>query len=299
MDALLVTVIIPSYNHRDYIEGSILSVLGQTHPAIQLIVIDDGSTDGSQELIAALSQQHGFTFLAHENRGVCATLNRAMALVEGEFVVTFGSDDIMLPDRIERQVAHMVQHPEVGCVGARKHIIDGQGRRTKTASERDEVKSYFFPELLRKAKAVGAPTAMYRYKAMQEVGGYDERITLEDFQMSLHIASRGYRVDILPFAVTCYRVHDRNYSRSYRRHFRNDLMLLRAFKSHPHYMQGRTEIFNRYLGAAIKMDLNHAGRIFSRLPLTQWNRSTWRRYREYCLAVSRGKLSFVRSSRSG
>lgn len=292
MGGPLITVIIPSYNHRDYIVDSILSVLAQTHPAIQLIVIDDGSSDGSRDLISALAQEHGFTFLAHENRGVCATLNRALPLAEGEYVVTFGSDDIMLPDRVERQLAHMVLHPEVGCVGARKHIIDGQGQRTKSASERVQVKSYFFPELLRKAKAVGAPTAMYRRQAMQEVGGYDERITLEDFQMSLQIASLGYRVDILPFAVTCYRVHDRNYSRSYRRHFRNDLMLLRAFKSHPEYLQGRTEIFNRYLGAAIKMDLGHARTIFGRLPLKQWNRSTWRRYREYCLAVSRRKLSF-------
>ncbi|MBP8022142.1 MAG: glycosyltransferase [Azonexus sp.] len=298
MSVPLVTVIIPSYNHCDYIEASILSVVAQTHPAIQLIVIDDGSVDGSQALIDALAQEHGFTFLAHENRGVCATLNRALALAEGEYVVTFGSDDIMLADRIERQLAHMVQHPEVGCVGARKHIIDGQGRRTQSASARERVKSYSFPELLRKAKAVGAPTAMYRLQAMQEVGGYDERITLEDFQMSLRIASLGYRVDILPFPVTCYRVHDRNYSRSYRRHFRNDLMLLRAFKAHPDYLSGRTEVFNRYLGAAIKMDLVHARKMFSRLPLTYWNRSTWRRYREYCLAVARSKFPFWPSKSS-
>lgn len=286
----LVTVIIPSYNHRYYIEESILSVLRQTHSPIQLIVVDDGSTDGSHEVISVLSERYGFYYIAHENRGVCATLNRALELVEGDFVVTFGSDDIMLSDRIERQLSHIYKFPEVGCVGARKHIIDSKGALVKSASVRDEVRSYFFPELLRKAKAVGAPTAMYRSSAVREVGGYDEGITLEDFQMSLCIASLGYRVDILPFAVTCYRIHDRNYSRSYRRHFRNDLLLLRKFKVHPEYLKGRTEVFNRYLGAAIKADLPYARKIFSRLPLMRWNSSTWRRYREYCLAVLVGRL---------
>lgn len=284
MSQPLVTVIIPSFNHRQYIQSSITSVLQQSYPAIQLVVIDDGSTDGSPEVIEALSRRHGFAFYQHANRGVCATLNRALAFAQGEFVVTFGSDDIMLPDRIERQAAYMVQHPEVGCVGARKHLIDSAGETIKWARTRDQVKRYRFDELLRKADAVGTPTAMYRREAMLQAGGFDTRITLEDFQMTLNIAAAGYRVDILPFPVTCYRLHASNYSKSYRRHFRNDLRLLRKFKQHDDYLSGRTEVFNRYIGAAITMDLPFAGRTFSRLPLAHWNRGTWKRYREYWCA---------------
>ena len=287
----LVTVIIPSFNHRQYIESSINSVLQQTYPAIELIVIDDGSTDGSPEVIEALSQRHGFAFYQHANRGVCATLNRALEFARGEFIVNFGSDDIMLPDRIERQTAYMLEQPQVGCIGARTHLIDSAGKTIKMARPRSKVKHYQFDELLRKADAVGTPTAMYRHAAIVQAGGFDTRISLEDFQISLNIAAAGYRVDILPFAVTCYRLHGNNYSNSYRRHFRNDLLLLRKFKQHPAYLPGRTEVFNRYLIAGITKDLPFAARLFARLPLNHWNRSTWKRYRDYCYARMRRWLA--------
>lgn len=93
----LVTVIIASYNHGRYIEESILSVLTQTYKNIELLVIDDGSSDDSVERINALQAQHDFDFRVQQNQGLTNTLNGAIARSKGSLIVPFGSDDIMLP----------------------------------------------------------------------------------------------------------------------------------------------------------------------------------------------------------
>ena len=91
----LVTVIIASYNHAPYIEQSILSVLNQTYSNIELLVIDDGSTDDSVERIRRLQERYSFDFRVQQNQGLTNTLNGAVARSQGPLVVPFGSDDIM------------------------------------------------------------------------------------------------------------------------------------------------------------------------------------------------------------
>ncbi|HCL51805.1 MAG TPA: glycosyl transferase, partial [Pseudomonas sp.] len=96
-DPTLVTVIIASYNHGPYIEQSILSVLNQTYPHIELLVVDDGSTDDSVERIERLQAQHGFDFRVQRNKGLTHTLNEAIARARGTLIAPFGSDDNMMP----------------------------------------------------------------------------------------------------------------------------------------------------------------------------------------------------------
>src|SRR5476651_469928 len=123
----LVSVIIASYNHGPYIEQSILSVLGQTYPNIELLVVDDGSSDDSVERIRRLQSEHGFDFQVQENQGLTRTLNGAIARSKGSLIAPFGSDDIMLPDRIAIQVAHMDGKPEVGICAGNIELMDAQG----------------------------------------------------------------------------------------------------------------------------------------------------------------------------
>ena len=108
----LVTVIIASYNHGKYIEASITSVLSQTYPRIELLVIDDGSYDDSVERIGRLQQRHGFDFKVQQNQGLSRTLNDAISRARGSLIVPFGSDDIMLPQRLQRQVEYLADKPE-------------------------------------------------------------------------------------------------------------------------------------------------------------------------------------------
>ena len=112
--APLVSVIVPSYNHARYIRAALVSVFRQTYPKIELIVIDDGSGDGSPELIRTLLQACPFPhrFLARDNRGAHATINEGVGLATGEYINVLNSDDCFATDRIARMV------DEVAGVGA-------------------------------------------------------------------------------------------------------------------------------------------------------------------------------------
>ena len=137
----LVTVIIASYNHGPYIEQSILSVLNQTYPHIELLVIDDGSSDDSVERIQRLQAQHGFDFRVQRNKGLTQTLNDAIARAKGELIAPFGSADIMMPDRIVTQVQYIVDKPVVGICDGNNEMIDDQGEMFSEARQRRDVPS--------------------------------------------------------------------------------------------------------------------------------------------------------------
>ena len=92
----LVSIIIPCYNHINYVEESILSVLGQSYSDIELIVIDDGSTDGSAELLERLSREYKFRLYIQENCGLTETLNKAIfGYAKGDFIQLLASDDVL------------------------------------------------------------------------------------------------------------------------------------------------------------------------------------------------------------
>ncbi|MFT3928194.1 MAG: glycosyltransferase [Myxococcales bacterium] len=122
----LVSVVIPSYNHRRFIGKAVDSVLQQSHQNVELIVIDDGSSDGSAELLReAYGSDPRVQLRARENRGAHATLNEAVGLARGEFVTILNSDDLYLPTRLERLVQAARQHgghPFFGITGVR--IVD-------------------------------------------------------------------------------------------------------------------------------------------------------------------------------
>jgi alpha-1,3-rhamnosyltransferase len=116
----LVSVVIPSYNHARYVGQAIESVLSQTYPNIELIVVDDGSKDGSREVIRELANRHGFKTLLNEvNRGQSHAFNSAIELARGEFISLLPSDDWYLPRKTEAQIARFMEcEKSVGVVYA-------------------------------------------------------------------------------------------------------------------------------------------------------------------------------------
>ena len=117
----LVSVIIPSYNHAQYIETAIKSVLGQTYSNIELIIVDDGSSDNSHEVIRKYESDPRVTaILNSQNRGQSYVFNRALEVARGDFVSLLPSDDWYLPEKTERQVDKFLQSdPSVGVVYCR------------------------------------------------------------------------------------------------------------------------------------------------------------------------------------
>ena len=238
----LVSVIIASYNHAPYIEASINSVLAQTYPHIELLVIDDGSSDDSVERIRRLQHNHGFDVRVQKNQGLAATLNDAIARAGGCLIAPLGSDDIMLPDRIAKQVAYMTGKPQVGICAGNIQEIDEHGRpigKPKNLAFR----SLNFEDVFRDRKpGPPAPTLLFRREALEQVGCFDPQIRLEDLLIELKITQAGYRIDILPDVLALYRVHATNTYKNYRFMVDNVLKTYAQFADHPAY----TEVCMRF-----------------------------------------------------
>ncbi len=108
-----ISVVVPSYNHARFIERTLRSIFAQTAGIKKLLVIDDGSTDGSPSTIEKVLQESPFDaeFIARENRGLCATLNQGLSKTKGEFFAYLGSDDLWRPSFLEEQVRLLESRP--------------------------------------------------------------------------------------------------------------------------------------------------------------------------------------------
>jgi len=134
MSTNLVSVIIPAYNHENYIQDSINSIINQTYQNIELIIIDDGSSDSTWEKIQEMKETcearfSNTIFLKQTNSGTCKTLNNLFKIANGEFVYLIASDDIAKPQAIELEINEMLTNPKIGLVVGDNEIIDFQGKQ--------------------------------------------------------------------------------------------------------------------------------------------------------------------------
>lgn len=214
-DAPLVSVVAPCFNAEKYLEEALRSIYEQDYPNFEVIIVDDGSTDNSYAMLEQLQKVHGFQLYRQQNQGVSAALNFGLRHARGDYVATPDLDDIMLPHSLSVRAAHLDQHPEVGCVGALVIYIDSEGQETKRQNG-NRIRQLDFDYLLGNAYVCGAPVSLYRMEALRAAGFYDPEIKVQDFQMTLRIASQGYQIHKLPVLVTRYRRHPDNLSRRYK-----------------------------------------------------------------------------------
>ena len=121
-----VSVVIPLYNARDVICETIESVLAQTWKDYEIVVIDDGSTDGSDQIVRGVGS--GLRYVRQENAGVAAARNRGIAESKGPYIALLDHDDLWHPTKLEKQVGLLGQRPEVGMVITDVAHIDREGR---------------------------------------------------------------------------------------------------------------------------------------------------------------------------
>lgn len=208
----LVSVCLPVYNSEAYVAEAVESILQQTFSDFECIIIDDGSSDRSLEILRPYAAQDSrITIISQENRGQPATRNRMLHMARGEFIAVMDADDIALPDRLAGQTAFLQAHPQVVWVGGAYDILDGQARFLTTmrlAETNEEIQS-----LLRDGHTSFLhPTAMIRRSALLQVGGYDETyLTAADLDLWLKLAEVG-EVANLSQSVLKYRVHTESIS---------------------------------------------------------------------------------------
>jgi len=178
-----VSVAIKSYNHADYVHQSIASVLEQSFQDFEIVITDDGSTDGTADAITQFTDPRIRFDRFPRNRGISATMNATTARARGEFIAILNSDDFALPGRLQAQVDFLRAHREVAAVFGRPRIVGESGEPTEAyemfaipfadgAAPRQAWLRHFFFH----GNCLCAPTAMIRRTVLQR-GRYDLRFT--------------------------------------------------------------------------------------------------------------------------
>ncbi len=208
----LVSVVIPAYNVADYIEQSIFSVVSQTYKELEIIVVDDGSTDATAAIADAYAKQDTrIRIITQSNKGLAAARNTGIANAHGDYVCILDSDDIMLPNKIAEQYAFLDSHPEYNIAYSDLyHFMDG-----KKSVYHHPIAPLSTPhyESLLYGNVINPNTVFFRRSLFEKYGGFDESIrSAEDWEYWLHVAWNGSTFGYQPIKLTLYRVRNNSLS---------------------------------------------------------------------------------------
>lgn len=232
----LVSVVVPAFNRVEYIRETVESVLSQDYPLVELIVVDDGSTDGTYETLLEYSEKGELKLLTHPNRanrGQSAALNLGLERASGEFISILDSDDIFLPRKLRAQVDYLLAHQEVGLVYGMGEAIDGSGRWLYDIHSPNHFEPNDPNELLLDCYFLLPQNALVRRSVYNRVGGFEETFrAAQDHDMLIRIAE-STRFAFIPTKVFQYRRHgDSISSTGQRKRWENGFEIL-------HRAQGR------------------------------------------------------------
>lgn len=199
-----VSVILPVYNGLPYLEAAIDSVMQQTFIDFELLIINDGSSDGSASIVEKFDDPR-IRFFQQKNQGLAATLNKAISLSCGEYIARQDQDDVCLPLRLQKQVAFLEVNPDVGMVGTSAEIWVGNERTDRLLRHPVDDASIRFGLLF--DNYFVHSSVMIRRSVLAKVGGYAEdksRQPPEDYELWSRVM-RSYKVTNLPEVLMAYR----------------------------------------------------------------------------------------------
>lgn len=234
-DHPLISVIIATYNREAFVAEAIDSVLAQTWPNFEILVVDDGSTDDTQSVLARYRDDPRITLIYQENQKRAAAFNNALQYAKGEFIGILDSDNRWLPHRLAREMEVFEAHPEVDIVYANNITIDEKGRETTRMTMR-RYSGYITRELWRD-NCVSINTTLVRRKCFDEMGGMDPSCKRsDDYELWLRFSTR-YRFLHIPEYVAEYRVMTDQLSTDKRARFAAGERILSNFqKRYPNAM---------------------------------------------------------------
>jgi glycosyltransferase involved in cell wall biosynthesis len=215
-----VSVIIPCYNHERFVEEAIRSVLAQEEVEVDLRVVDDGSRDGSPEILAKLARELGFSLVLRENRGLVPSLRELSEGIESTYFCSMASDDRMPPGRLAAQVEILERHPEVPACAGQARIMDEHGNLSSHLLGRylRSVGEIGFERIFLGEGEIHGASVLLRTEAFRAAGGYDSRFSIEDLPLWLALTRGGGRILVSDVEACHYRQHGSNL------HSRVDLM---------------------------------------------------------------------------
>lgn len=198
-----VTVILPVYNGMPYLPAALRSVLRQAIDDLSVIVVNDGSTDGSEEYLRAVADPR-VSVLSQSNGGIGAARNAGLERCRSEYVALMDQDDISLPNRLLSQVAYLETHPDVVMVGSQIEFVVGEAVQRALPVPLDH--NGIERRLLRGQAGLCHPSLMFRTSVAMSVGGYPVGVLGEDIDFCLRMCEAG-RVANLGQILFRYRIH--------------------------------------------------------------------------------------------
>jgi len=184
-----VSVIIPTYNRKDYVQKAIDSVLAQTYKDYEIIVVDDGSSDGTGE---ALQARYGdrIRYVWQENQGESVARNCGVDMARGEFIAFLDSDDLWVPEKLEKQVAYLRMHPQTRMVFSQMLPIDAEGNKIDNQVQDPHFvdRALTFEELCFRTHVLSTSSVVIAKTALKASGGFDPAIHYaEDYDLWLRL----------------------------------------------------------------------------------------------------------------
>lgn len=210
----MVSVILPVFNGEDFLASAIESILNQTYASLELIAINDGSTDQTLSILQEYANQDPrIRVISRENRGLVRTLNEGLELARGKYIARMDADDISFPTRLEQQVDYMEQNTDVVLLGV--SVVKSMHFRLR------------FPELTGKKLStwmlmlrnnIGHPGVLLRSETVRQhnLRYKEEYLYAEDFKLWNEIVKHG-NSDIIKESLLFYRVHPKSISRSFQK----------------------------------------------------------------------------------
>lgn len=189
----LVSVVMPAYNHERFVEEAVQSVWAQTYPYLELVVLNDGSPDGTGAVLDRLQPISPIPMrVVHKaNEGLCRTLNRGLAMVSGEFVAFAASDDRMEPSKLEREVEALRQAgPDVGAAYGDMQAVSETGDQPLFRITMQPKRGTLYQNMLRGEVNAYIQACVFRRDAVERTGGFDPSLHFEDLDFLLRFAHR-------------------------------------------------------------------------------------------------------------
>jgi glycosyltransferase involved in cell wall biosynthesis len=224
----LVSVIVPCYNGAAFLEEALRSALAQTYPEVEVVVVDDGSTDSSPEI----ARRFPVRYIRQENRGLCDARNRGIRESKGSYLIFLDADDRLKPQAIAAGMSALALRPDCAMAVGDHVFIAANGSYLSNSTKEDPVDSHY-KALLKSNFIEMISSVLFRRSIFDEVGGFDPTLRVaEDYELYLRIA-RTRPICCHPAVIAEYRMHGANTSRD------SELMLtatLQVLKSQARYL---------------------------------------------------------------
>jgi glycosyltransferase involved in cell wall biosynthesis len=199
-----VSVLMPAYNAAAYLREAADSILAQTYADFELLIVDDGSTDATPDLLSDFTDDRVRRLRNDRNLGIPGTRNRCLAEAQGEYVAWMDADDRSRPERLQHQLDYLRQHPELAAVGSWAQVIDEAGAPLKQwhwETDPQEIR-----EVLPGRNCIVNGSTLARRAALQAIGGF-RLLVAEDYDLWLRLTDQGACLANLPEMLYEYRIH--------------------------------------------------------------------------------------------